>query len=55
MSSSVLLLPPVESLDFLCPKLLLILVGGIGLGELDMDEGTACSPETGEPREGTEP
>lgn len=55
VSSSVLLLPPVESLDFLCPKLLLILVGGAGLGELDIDEGTACSPGMGEPREGTEP
>lgn len=54
LSSSVLLLPPVDNFDFLCPKLLLYLVGGAGLGELDIEEGTACSPALGEPREGTE-
>ena len=53
-SSSVRLLPPVDSLDFRCPKLLLYLVGGPGLGELEVDNGIPCSAALSEPR-GTEP
>lgn len=53
LSSSVLLLPPMDNLAFLCPKLLLYLCGGPGFGELDTEEGTSAA--IGEPREGTEP
>lgn len=52
LSSSVLLLPPMDNLAFLCPKLLLYLCGGPGFGEEDIE---GASATFGEPREGIEP
>lgn len=54
LSSSVLLPPPDDNFAFLCPKLLLYLVGA-GFGELDPEDATACSCAVGELRKGTEP
>lgn len=54
LSSSVLL-PPVESFAFRCPKLLLYLAGAGGLVELAGDGGPACSFVLGELRDGTCP
>jgi len=51
-SSSVMILlaPPKEDLPRRCPKLLLYLLMGVGLGELDADEVTTLSTTTGPPR-----
>lgn len=55
LSSSVLLLPPVDNFDFRCPKLLLYLTGGPGFGDPDIEDGLARSEAFREPLEGTEP
>jgi len=49
-SVTILLAPPKDDLPRRWPKLLLYLLIGVGLGELDMDEAIALSARTGPPR-----
>ena len=51
LSSSVLLPPPAESLALRCPKLLLYLESGGGLGEVDADGKNGASCRAGDSRD----
>ncbi len=48
LSSSVLLPPPTDSFALRCPKLLLYLDIGAGLGELELEDWMARSTATGD-------